>query len=148
MDQRPDGASRALAPTRGVALIRRIAAPIWQLVGIAAVLTVVDRRTGRPRRVPLIPVKLEGLWYVLSFGGVTEWSRDLRAAGRGELRRRGRTQTFSAVEVEGEERERVIAKYLRGSGAIKKDFDRRPDAADHPAFKLEPLAARSDTTTS
>jgi deazaflavin-dependent oxidoreductase (nitroreductase family) len=142
MDQRPEAANRALRPTRGVALIRRIAGPVWQLVGIAAVLTVADRRTGTPRRISVIPVKVDANWYVLSFGGVTEWARDLRAAGRAELRRRGRTQAFTAIEVEGDERERVIATYLRGSGPAKKDFGRRPNAADHPAFRLEPLAAR------
>jgi deazaflavin-dependent oxidoreductase (nitroreductase family) len=139
MDQRPEGLRPALAPTRGVALIRRIAGPIWQLVGIAAVLEVADRRTGTPRRVPLIPVKVDGNWHLLSFGGVTEWARDLRAAGRGELRRKGRAQTFTAIEVDGDERDRVIAAYLSGSGPIKKDFARRPDAADHPVFRLEPL---------
>ncbi len=139
MDQRREAQSPALAPTRGVAFIRRVAGPIWQLVGIAAVLTVADRRTGTPRRVPLIPVKVDGDWYVLSFGGVTEWSRDLRAAGRGELRRSGRTQTHTAIEVDGDERDRVIAAYLRGSGPVKKDFERRPDPADHPVFRLEPL---------
>jgi deazaflavin-dependent oxidoreductase (nitroreductase family) len=137
MDQRLESGSLALAPTRRVALIRRLAGPIWQLVGVAAVLTVADRRTGTPRRVSLIPVKVDGNWYVLSFGGVTEWSRDLRAAGRGELRRRGRTRAFTAIEVDGEERNQVIAKYLRGSGPVKNDFERRPDPADHPVFKLE-----------
>lgn len=139
MDQRSGAPTPALAPTRGVALIRRIAGPIWQLVGIQAVLTVADRRTGTQRRVPLIPVKVDGSWYLLSFGGITEWARDLRAAGRGELRRRGRTEVFTAVEVESDERDRVIARYLRGSGPIRTDFARRPDAADHPVFRLEPL---------
>jgi deazaflavin-dependent oxidoreductase (nitroreductase family) len=132
-----------------VAFIRRVAGPIWQLVGITAVFTVADRKTGTPRRVSLIPVKVDGSWHLLSFGGVTEWARDLRAAGRGELRRRGRTQAFSAIEVDGSERDRVIAAYLRGSGPAKKDFERRPNAADHPVFKLEPLAAHQpDATTS
>jgi deazaflavin-dependent oxidoreductase (nitroreductase family) len=141
MDQHPEVASPAIAPTRGVALVRRIAGPIWQLLGIAAVLTVADRRTGTPRRVQLIPVKVDGSWYVLSFGGVTEWTRDLRRAGRAELRRRGRTEVLAAIEVEGDERDRVIARYLRGSGPARKDFWRRPNAADHPAFRLEPLPA-------
>ena len=47
----------------------------------------------------LIPVRADGNWYVLSFGGVTEWARNLRAAGRGELRHKGRTQTFAAFEL-------------------------------------------------
>jgi hypothetical protein len=137
MEQGTQSASKALAPTRGVALLRRIAGPIWQRVGIVAVLTVADRRTGTTRHVKLIPVKVEKNWYLLSFGGVTEWARDLRAAGRAELRRKGRTQPFTPVEVDGDERVRAIAAYLRGSGPIRKDFARRPDPADHPVFRLD-----------
>lgn len=140
MDQQPRRAGAALAPTQPVALIRRVAGPLWQLVGIAAVLEVPGRRSGTPRRVSLIPVKVDENLYLMAFGGVTEWARNLRAAGRGELRRRGRTQAFTAIEVDGDERDRVIARYLRGAGPIKKDFYRRPGAADHPTFRLEPIA--------
>jgi deazaflavin-dependent oxidoreductase (nitroreductase family) len=104
-------------------------------------LTVVGRRSGAPREVRVIPVTVDGTRYLLSFGGVTEWARDLRAAGRGELRQRGRTYAFTAVEVDGDERDRVIAKYfVAGSGAVRRDFDRRPNEADHPTFRLEPIA--------
>ena len=130
------GRAAALAPTRATAILRRLAGPLWLRTGITAVLEVDGRRTGRTVRVMLIPVKLDGAIYLLSFGGVTNWARNLRAAGRGVLRHRGRSQTFTAVEVDGAERDRVIAKYLAGSGPIGKDFNRRPTAADHPTFKL------------
>jgi deazaflavin-dependent oxidoreductase (nitroreductase family) len=128
----------ALAPSRPVAFIRRIAGRFWLLVGVAAVLEVVGRRSGTPYRVRLIPAKLDGQLYLLAFGGVTEWARNLRAAGGGTLYRRGSAQPFKAVEVDGSERDRVIATYLRGSGPLGKDFYRRPDAADHPTFRLDP----------
>jgi deazaflavin-dependent oxidoreductase (nitroreductase family) len=140
MDTRPTLTRAALTPTRPVALIRRIARPIWQLVGVVAVLEVAGRRTGTPIRVPLIPVKIDGASYLVSFGGVTEWARNLRAAGRGELRRRGGTQPFMAVEVHADLRDRVIAAYLAGSGPVKKDFYRRPDPAEHPVFRMEPIS--------
>lgn len=139
MDPESQAGGASLAPTRPVALIRRIAGPIWQRVGVAAVLQVAGRRTGTPRFVSLIPVKLDGITYLMAFGGVTEWARNLRAAGQGELRHKGRTQPFTAIEVEGDERDRVIARYLRGSGPIKRDFYRRPGAAQHPTFRVEPL---------
>ena len=140
MEDQREGVSRALTPTRAVALIRRVATPVWLRVGIAATLVVPGRRTGTPRDVKVIPVKLDGFTYLLSFGGVTEWARNLRAAGRGDLRHKGRTQAFTAIEVEGDERDRVIAKYLARSGPIKSDFYRRPEAADHPSFRLEPIS--------
>jgi len=139
MDQPPESVKAPLAPTRPIALLRRVAGPIWRLVGVAAVLEVPGRRTGAPRRVSLIPVEVDGATYLLAFGGVTEWARNLRAAGRGMLRRRGRTQAFTATEVDGEERDRVIARYLRGSGPLKNDFYRQPAGADHPAFRLEAI---------
>jgi deazaflavin-dependent oxidoreductase (nitroreductase family) len=138
MDHEPR--ANLLAPTRPVALIRRLAGPLWKRVGIAAVLEVRGRGSGAPIRVTLIPVTLDGQTYLLSFGGLTDWARNLRAAGRGELRRKGRTQPFTPIEIEGAERDRVIAKYLTGSGPIKKDFYRRPDAADHPTFRVEPIS--------
>jgi deazaflavin-dependent oxidoreductase (nitroreductase family) len=141
MDQRSQAGRAALPPTRAVALLRRIATPLWQLSGVAGVLTVANRRTGTSRQVSLIPVKVDGKWYVLSFGGVTKWALDLRAAGRGVLRHRGQTQAFTAIEVDGDERDRVIATYFRRpSGPIKRDFYRRPEAADHPAFRVEPIS--------
>ena len=140
MDQQSEPTSTALAPTRPVALIRRMARPIWQLVGIAAILEVTGRRTGTPYRVSLIPAKVDGTLYLMAFGGVTEWARNLRAAGRGVLRHKGRAQAFTAVEVDGDERDRAIARYLAGSGPIGKDFGRRPDPADHPTFRVEPIA--------
>jgi deazaflavin-dependent oxidoreductase (nitroreductase family) len=129
----------ALAPTRPVAFIRRLAGPVWQRVGIAAVLEVPGWRSGATMRVPLIPAKVDRTLYLMAFGGVTDWARNLRAAGRGELRYRGRTVVFKATEVDGAERDRAIAAYLAGSGPLRKDFNRRPNAADHPTFRVDPI---------
>jgi deazaflavin-dependent oxidoreductase (nitroreductase family) len=108
---------------------------------MAAFLEVPGRRTGSLRRVTLIPVDIGGSTYLMGFTGVTGWVRDLRAAGRAELRRKGRAQPFIAIEIEGDERDRVIAAYLaRLPGFIKRDFQRRPNPADHPVFRIGPLA--------
>lgn len=62
----------ALAPTGTVAFLRRVAGRIWLLVGIAAVLEVTGRNSGKPYRVSLIPTKLDGNRYLLAFGGETD----------------------------------------------------------------------------
>lgn len=140
MDQQSQVGSAALAPTRATALIRRVGRPILLRVGIAAVLEVSGRRTGTSRRISLIPVEMDGTWYVMGFGGITDWVRNLRAAGRGELHHKGRSTAFTAVEVDGSERERVIAAYLaKVPKPIQRDFGRRPNAAHHPTFRLEPV---------
>ncbi len=141
MDQRPRDDSAALAPTRPVALIRRVASPLWLRIGMAAVLEVPGRRTGMPRRTTIIPVDIDGTMYLMGFTGVTGWVQNLRAAGSCKLRRKGRTDPFTAIEVDGDERDRVIAAYLaRLPGFIRQDFARRPGSADHPVFKVEPIA--------
>jgi hypothetical protein len=72
--------------------------------------------------------------------GVTNWVRNLRAAGRGEPRRKGPTEAFTAIEVDGNERDRVIATFhARSPKPLKQDFDQRPGAADHPTFRVEPI---------
>jgi len=139
MDQRPQVVSAAVSPTRAVALLLRVFRPIMLGVGIAAVLEVPGRRTGTPRHVTLIPWKVDGTRYLLSRYGVTHWVRNLRAAGRGELRRKGHTEAFTAIEVDGNERDRVIAAFhARSNRLLNQDFNQLPDPADHPAFRMEP----------
>ena len=144
MAQRPPVVSAALSPSRSLALIRRIAGPIWLRIGFVAILTVPGRRSGAPVQVTLFPVELDRTWYLLSQYGVTEWVRNLRAAGRGELRRKGRTETFTATEVDGDERDRVIAAFhAKTPKPFSRDFDQRPSAADHPTFRMEPTRQRA-----
>jgi len=145
MVDQPQTPREPLSPSRGVAFFRRVAGPIWLRMGVTSVLEVRGRHTGRPIKVTIFPVEVDGTRYLVSFGGITDWVRNLRAAGRCELRRRGRTETFTAVEVDGAERERAIAAYLgrlgpirRDRDPVKKDFDRLPNVADHPTFRLEP----------
>ncbi len=139
MDERPQVPSPALSPSRALALIRRVARPIWLRVEIAAVLEVPGRRTGMPLRVTLIAWEVDGTWYLLSQYGDSDWVRNLRAAGRGELRRKGRSEAFNALEVDGDERDQVIATFnARTPKPFGRDFDRRPGAADHPTFRIEP----------
>ena len=139
MEKRPQVVSATLSPSRSLALIRRIAGPIWLHIGFVAVLTVPGRRSGAPVQVTLFPVEVDGTWYLLSQYGVTGWVRNLRAAGRGELRRKGRTETFTAIEVDGDERDRVIAAFhAKTPKPFSRDFDQRPSAADHPTFRMEP----------
>jgi hypothetical protein len=55
-------------------------------------LTVVGRRTGEPRKVPVIPVEVGQGRYLVSPYGESDWVRNLRAAGQGELSSKGQTE--------------------------------------------------------
>lgn len=132
--------SAVAAPPRSrfIAINRRILGPIWLRVGLTAQLELPGRRTGAPHRTALFPVDLDGTTYLLSQYGLSEWVRNLRAAGRGQLRRKGRAATFTAVEVDGAERDRVIAAFnAKTPKPFRADFDQRPDAADHPTFRVD-----------
>jgi hypothetical protein len=62
----------------------------------------------------------------------------LRAAGYGELRWAWRSQRFTAREVTGTEREKVIADYRKLYGMeVNKYFNQFPDLDDHPTFRLD-----------
>jgi deazaflavin-dependent oxidoreductase (nitroreductase family) len=127
--------------SRFMVVNRRIAGRIWRRAGMTAILEVAGRRTGKPQRLTLIPWEVDGLPYLMSQYGVTAWVRNLRAAGRGELLHKGRTRAFHAIEVEGDERNRVIAEFKRRTPKpFRRDFDVRPDATDHPTFRLEPIS--------
>jgi hypothetical protein len=55
------------------------------------------------------------------------------------MTRKGRTEPFRATEVDGAERDQVIAAFhAQAPGPMRRIFNRLPDAADHPAFRLEP----------
>ena len=122
-------------------VMARIVNPIVQRLGGTLVLTVPGRQSGQPRTVPLgRPFDLDGVRYLVGGGGETQWVPNLRAAGTGELRLHGTTTRFRAVEIEGSERERIVAGYRAAQGRTVDGFFRElPEPADHPVFRVEPL---------
>ena len=127
--------------SRFMVVNRRLAGRIWRRAGMTAILELPGRRSGMPHHVTLIPWEVDGVLYLMSQYGVTDWVRNLRAAGRGKLLHKGLTQAFHAMEVEGDERDRVIATFeKRTPKPFRRDFSQRPDAADHPTFRLEPIS--------
>jgi deazaflavin-dependent oxidoreductase (nitroreductase family) len=125
--------------------MRSLIGPIMIRTGRVPVLTVEGRVSGQPRSVPIgAPVDVDGHKYLLSARGKTHWILNLRAAGCGRLRTRGVTESFRAVEVLGDERDRAIAAYRATYGKrFEKAFEKLPNAADHPTFRLEEMAVVS-----
>lgn len=117
--------------------------PIVLRVGLFPALTVRGRSTGTSHTVPIGgPFEFEGDRYLVSGRGNTSWARNLRAAGRGELRMHGRVEPFKAVEVIGSQHERVIAAYRTAMGrAVPAFLGRASDPREHPVFRIEPARA-------
>jgi deazaflavin-dependent oxidoreductase (nitroreductase family) len=113
--------------------------PIVGRLGGTLVLIVAGRTTGEPRIVPLgAPFEAAGVLHLVGGGGETHWARNLRAAGHGQIRLRGTTRPFRAIELDGAERDRIVAAYRAKLGRRAEGFFRElPDAADHPVFRVE-----------
>jgi len=141
MDQAPQAARAPIKRSRALAVLRRVFGPLWLRAGLTVTLVVPGRRTGQPVHVTLYPIEVDGRSYLLSQYGVTDWVRNLRAAGRGELRRKGRSRAFTAIEVGDAERDRVFAAFqAKVPKGARRDSDQLPAAADHPVFRMDPIA--------
>jgi deazaflavin-dependent oxidoreductase (nitroreductase family) len=113
--------------------------PVAMRFGIAGTetLTVQGRRSGRPHSVPVLPVEHGGARYIVAARGETDWVKNLRAAGGGQLGRRGRSQRFAADEIPVDRRAPVIDAYrAKGGRAVAGLFVKLPDPADHPVFRV------------
>jgi deazaflavin-dependent oxidoreductase (nitroreductase family) len=120
------------------AFVRRVIGPLIMRFGVAPTLVVTGRSSGRQRSVPVEPIEVSGARYIVSTQGLSHWARNLSAAGRGELRRRGAVETFLATAVTGQERDVVVTAYReRASARVKKLFAQLPEAGDHPTFRVE-----------
>src|SRR5262245_17563365 len=89
-------------------------------------LSVRRRRSGGTQRVPVIDVEHGGARYLVSPRGETDWVRNLRAAGEGELG----DERFRATEVPVAERPPILETYQAKAGkAVEGLFKKLPDAA-------------------
>ncbi len=122
------------------AFTRRLANPLAMRLNArgVATLTLVGRRTGETRKVPVIPVEAGGSRHLVSPYRESDWVRNLRAAGKGEPSRKGRTEAFHAVEVPVDQRGPVIARYREAAGRVVGPvFAKLPDARDHPVSRID-----------
>jgi deazaflavin-dependent oxidoreductase (nitroreductase family) len=119
-------------------LVSSVLNPLLMRLGLVPTLAVRGRRSGEWRTVPVNVLELDGRRYLVAPRGDTQWARNLRAAGRGELRTRGGTETFTAVEVPDVDKPPIIAAYVgRWGGQVKSQFRALPDPAEHPVFRIE-----------
>jgi deazaflavin-dependent oxidoreductase (nitroreductase family) len=119
--------------------VSRVVNPIMMRVGPVTTLAVRGRRSGAWHTVPVNVLEMDGARYLVAPRGTTDWVRNLRAAGQGELRRRGRTEPFRATELPDSEKTLILDAYLaRWGKEVRGQFRELPDAADHPVFRIEP----------
>jgi hypothetical protein len=90
---------------------------------------------------------VDGSTYLVAPRGTTNWARNLRAAGEGELRVGRRRRRFGYDELPDSEKPRLLREYLtRWEPETKSQFEFGKDASEetlreaaprHPIFRLQ-----------
>jgi hypothetical protein len=92
-----------------VALMTRAGVSVWG----SRVLRVRGRKSGEWRSQPVNLLTFEGKQYLVAPRGLTQWVRNIRVAGGGELWLGRRAQPFKAVEVGDGEKIPLLRAYLK-----------------------------------
>jgi deazaflavin-dependent oxidoreductase (nitroreductase family) len=77
------------------------------------VLYVRGRKSGEWRTTPVNPLTHDGNRYLVAPRGHTQWVRNMRVAGGGELRVGRRVERFIAAELDDEQKPDVLRAYLK-----------------------------------
>lgn len=110
-------------------------------------LRVRGRTSGEWRTTPVNLLTFGGERYLVAPRGETQWVRNLRVAGDGELRVGRRTETFRATEVGDDDKVEILRAYLTrwkaevgvffdGVSGKSSDGELRKIAPNHPVFKV------------
>jgi deazaflavin-dependent oxidoreductase (nitroreductase family) len=104
------------------------------------VLAVRGRTSGEWRTTPVNPLTYEGKRYLVAPRGHTQWVRNMRVAGGGELRVGRRVENFTATELPDEQKPGVLRAYLkRWKFEVGVFFDGvGPDAPDEKLLAIAP----------
>ena len=127
-----------------VAAMTRAGISIWG----SRILAVRGRTSGEWRTTPVNPLTLNGERYLVAPRGETQWVRNMRAAGGGELRVGRRTDGFRATEIADADKVPILRAYLKrwkaevgvffdGVSATSSEAELQRIAPDHPVFRIE-----------
>ncbi|MFH8475422.1 nitroreductase/quinone reductase family protein [Streptomyces sp. NPDC018000] len=114
----------------------------------SAEMSVRGRKSGQMQRIPVNPHTYEGTQYLVSARGHSQWVRNMRVAGGGELRVGRKIRTFTAVEIADDEQKALIVRaylerwgwevkqYFQGITAKSTDAELLAACPDHPVFRI------------
>ncbi|MGC0417410.1 nitroreductase/quinone reductase family protein [Embleya sp. AB8] len=133
------------AMNRAVAFLARHGVSVWG----SRILYVRGRKSGELRSTPVNPLPLNGERFLVAPRGTTQWVRNMRVAGGGELRIGRRREEFTVVEVPDAEKPEILRAYLaKWKFEVGVFFDgvdhRAPDAElariapGYPVFRVIP----------
>ena len=142
--QRPDWFTKHVF-NNFVAICTRVGISVWG----SRVLRVKGRKSGEWRTSPVNLLTYEGKQYLVAPRGHTQWVRNIRISGNGELQLGSRVQPFRAVEIPDDQKVPLLRHYLKrwkfevgmffgGVSDTSPDAELRRIAPDHPVFRVEP----------
>jgi deazaflavin-dependent oxidoreductase (nitroreductase family) len=118
---------RYLAPSRGDRIFNRLAGWLTRRgVSIAGSreLRIVGRKSGVVRSNVVNLLVLDGERYLVAPRGTTEWVRNLRAAGTGELKVGRKVEAFTFEELADADKPAILREYLeRWAWEVGRFFD-------------------------
>jgi deazaflavin-dependent oxidoreductase (nitroreductase family) len=128
---------------RIVAGLTRAGISVWG----SRTLEVRGRKTGKSHRTPVNVLTLGDSRYLVAPRGNTQWVRNLRAAGEGDLLVGKRREHFRAAEIGDDAKREILREYLRrwkwevgqffdGVGPESPDAELVRIAPDHPIFSI------------
>ena len=128
---------------RSIAFLTRHGVSVWG----SRELRVRGRKTGEWRTVPVNLLTVDGTQYLVAPRGETQWVRNIRVAGGGELRVGRKVEAFTVTEVEGDAKVEILRAYLRrwkmevgvffdGTSADSTDAEIAAIAPKHPVFLI------------
>ena len=141
--RKPDWFTRNVF-NRGVELLTRAGVSVWG----SRILRVRGRKSGELHSHPVNLLTFEGVRYLVAPRGLTQWVRNIRVSGGGELVLGNKVEHFKAVEIPDEAKMPILRAYLKrwkaevgiffqGVGADSPEEDVRRIAPDHPVFRIE-----------
>ncbi|MFF5899632.1 nitroreductase/quinone reductase family protein [Streptomyces argenteolus] len=147
MAQQPYYLRGSALTVRMNSVVGRLARHGLSLLGTAE-MSVRGRKSGQMQRIPVNPHRHEGMQYLVSARGHSQWVRNMRVAGGGELRVGRTIRTFTAVEIaDDEQKVRIVRAYLKrwgwevnqyfqGITAKSTDAELLAACPDHPVFRI------------
>jgi len=141
--RKPDWFTRNVF-NRGVELLTRAGVSVWG----SRILRVRGRKSGELHSHPVNLLTFDGVRYLVAPRGLTQWVRNIRVSGGGELVLGNKVEHFKAVEIPDEAKMPILRAYLRrwkaevgiffqGVSADSPEEDVRRIAPDHPVFRIE-----------
>ncbi|MTD15460.1 DUF385 domain-containing protein [Nakamurella sp. YIM 132087] len=113
-------------------------------------LSVQGRTSGEWRSTPVNPMTLDGVRYLVSPRGITQWVRNIRVSGTGRLTKGRAVEEFRAVEVADADKPAILRAYLKAwkweVGRFFENLDEHAsderllqEAPGFPVFRIEQI---------